>query len=179
MKNNSSFPLCFFLLFVFVSANPITIFAQDEIEYNKIYLSGHDALDTVNWDFKVTDGLKSGEWSTIPVPSNWELQGFGKYNYGHDHKNENRTLGKEHGLYRHQFNVPAKWKGKTISIVFDGSMTDTKVKINGRPAGKIHQGAFYRFKYDISKLLKYGRINMLEVDVAKHSANESVNKACD
>ncbi|HKJ78832.1 MAG TPA: glycoside hydrolase family 2 TIM barrel-domain containing protein, partial [Prolixibacteraceae bacterium] len=36
---------------------------------------------------------------------------------------------------------------------------------------------FYRFKYDISKLLKYGKTNLLEVDVAKHSSNESVNKA--
>ncbi len=41
----------------------------------------------------------------------------------------------------------------------------------------MHQGAFYRFKYDISKLLKYGRSNVLEVDVDKHSSNESVVRA--
>ena len=41
----------------------------------------------------------------------------------------------------------------------------------------MHQGAFYRFKYDISKLLKYGQTNLLEADVAKRSSNESVNKA--
>jgi beta-galactosidase/beta-glucuronidase len=73
-------------------------------------------------------------------------------------------------LYKYTFDVPANWKGKTVNIVFDGSMTDTKVKINGKPAGEMHQGAFYRFKYDISKLLRYGRDNVLEVDVAKHSA---------
>ena len=56
-------------------------------------------------------------------------------------------------------------------------MTDTKVKINGQLAGAMHQGAFYRFTYNITKLLKYGQTNVLEVDVAKHSANESVNKA--
>ncbi|MBA7586656.1 hypothetical protein ES708_28660 [subsurface metagenome] len=50
-------------------------------------------------------------------------------------------------------------------------MTDTKVKINGKSAGEMHQGGFYRFKYDISKLLKYGKTNLLEVDVAKHSSN--------
>ena len=64
-----------------------------------------------------------------------------------------------------------------MNIVFDGSMTDTEVKINGKSAGEIHRGAFYRFKYDISKLLKYGKTNLLEVNVAKHSSNESVNKA--
>ncbi|MGE0019253.1 MAG: glycoside hydrolase family 2 TIM barrel-domain containing protein [Draconibacterium sp.] len=141
------------------------------------FLSGTDAANTVDWDFFCTDGQNSGRWTKIPVPSNWELQGFGTYNYGHDWNNKNRILGKEHGLYKHRFEVPASWKGLTVNIVFDGSMTDTQVKINGKVAGEIHQGAFYRFKYDISKLLKYGKINLLEVDVAKHSSNESVNRA--
>lgn len=142
-----------------------------------VYLSGKDAASAVKWDFYCTDGRNSGKWTTIDVPSNWELQGFGTYNYGHDWRNENIPLGKEHGLYKHQFRVPENWKGKTIYIVFDGAMTDTKVKINGKQAGEIHQGSFYRFKYDISELLKYGANNLLEVDVAKHSANTSVNKA--
>jgi hypothetical protein len=142
-----------------------------------VYLSGTDAANTAEWDFFCTDGRNSGEWTKIAVPSNWELQGFGTYNYGHDWKNEDVKLGKEHGLYKHEFEVPSNWKGKTVNIVFDGSMTDTRVKINGKPAGEVHQGAFYRFKYDISKLLKYGKTNLLEVDVAKHSGNESVNRA--
>ncbi|HEA30694.1 MAG TPA: beta-galactosidase [Leeuwenhoekiella sp.] len=142
-----------------------------------IFLSGKDAATTVDWDFFCTDGRNSGKWSKIPVPSNWELQGFGTYNYGRDYKKEDVKVGKEHGLYKHEFEVPASWKGKTVNIVFDGSMTDTKVKINGKSAGEMHQGAFYRFKYDISELLKYGKSNLLEVDVAKRSANESVNLA--
>ena len=142
-----------------------------------VYFSGTDSDNTVEWEFYCTDGRRSGEWTTIPVPSNWELQGFGTYNYGHDWRDSNKKLGKEHGLYRHRFNVPSGWRGKRINIVFDGSMTDTRVKINGKSAGEVHQGAFYRFRYDISKLLRYGQENILEVDVAKHSANESVNKA--
>lgn len=142
-----------------------------------IFLSGTDAANTVEWDFFCTDGRNSGEWTKIPVPSNWELQGFGTYNYGHDWRDKNKKLGLEHGLYKHEFEVPASWKGKTINIVFDGSMTDTKVKINGKSAGVIHQGAFYRFKYDISKLVKYGKTNLLEVDVDKHSSDESVVRA--
>jgi len=122
----------------------ITLYSQStEI----VYLSGTDASNTVEWDFFCTDGQNSGRWTKIPVPSNWELQGFGTYNYGHDWKNKDLKLGNEHGLYKHKFGVPANWKGKTIHIVFDGSMTDTFVKINGKPAGEVHQGAFYRFKY--------------------------------
>jgi len=138
------------------------------------FLSGTGSDHTVNWEFYCTAGQNSGKWTTIPVPSNWELQGFGKYNYGLD---KDSLKGKEQGLYKYQFNVPASWQGKEVNIVFDGSMTDTKVMINGQQAGDIHQGAFYRFKYDITKLLKYGQSNLLEVTVSKYSANASVNAA--
>ena len=167
---------CSYMVFIYLILIGLStkVFSQNtEI----VYLSGTDAARTVSWDFYCTEGMNSGKWSKIDVPSNWELQGFGNYNYGHDWKDKNRKLGKEHGLYKHTFRVPDSWKGKIVNIVFDGSMTDTKVKINGKQAGSIHQGGFYRFKYDISKLLKYGETNNLEVDVAKHSANESVNRA--
>lgn len=163
-------------LFVFVLTLSFTPFLYSQ-STEIAFLSGTDAANTVDWDFFCTDGRNSGEWTKIPVPSNWELQGFGTYNYGHDWKDEKIKLGKEHGLYKHEFEVPSSWKGKTVNIVFDGSMTDTKVKINGKSAGEMHQGGFYRFKYDISKLLKYGKPNLLEVDVAKQSSNESVNRA--
>lgn len=58
-----------------------------------------------------------------------------------------------------------------------GVMTDALVKINGRQAGPVLQGAFYQFKYDISTLLKYEESNQLEVFVKKSSYNESVEKA--
>src|SRR5439155_26585448 len=50
-------------------------------------------------------------------------------------------------------------------------------KVNGQSVGPTHQGGFYRFKYEVTKLVKSGAANKLEVTVAKHSANESVNKA--
>lgn len=140
----------------------------------KLYLSGTGNDHTVNWDFFCTAGANSGKWTTIPVPSNWELQGFGKYDYGFV-KEVNK--GKEQGLYKYSFKVPADWKSRKINLVFEGSMTDTEVKINGQPAGEIHQGSFYVFRYDISKLLKTGSDNLLEVTVSKHSANQSVNEA--
>ncbi len=141
------------------------------------YLSGTDSKNAVEWNFLCTAGNNSGVWTKIPVPSNWELQGFGTYNYGNDWRDKTKIIkiGEEHGLYKHRFLVPIAWKGKTIKIVFDGSMTDTQVKINGKLAGEIHQGGFNRFKYDISDLLNYGKQNLLEV--AKWSSNSSVNQA--
>ena len=140
----------------------------------KMWLSGTGNDHTVDWSFYCTEGRQSGNWTKIPVPSNWELQGFGKYNYGLD---KDSVRGHEKGLYKYRFQVPAGWKGRNVNIVFDGSMTDTEVKINGKSAGAVHQGSFYRFKYDISGLLRYGKSNLLEVTVAKESANRSVNMA--
>ena len=147
------------------------LFAQDN---ETQYLSGTGSDKTVNWEFFCSAGMNSGKWTTIAVPSCWELQGFGTYNYGHD-KYENRI--NETGTYRYKFNVPAGWQNKQVNIVFDGVMTDAEVKINGKLAGPIHQGTFYQFKYNISKLLKPGKENQLEVLVNKHSGNWSINEA--
>ncbi|MFT3827242.1 MAG: glycoside hydrolase family 2 TIM barrel-domain containing protein [Chitinophagaceae bacterium] len=158
-------------LFVALQANSQT----KEIKY----LSGTDSKHTVPWEFFCTNGRNSGYWTTIPVPSCWELQGFGSYNYGRDYKTygKNFRFADEKGMYKYKFNVPASWKGKEVSIVFDGSMTDTEVKVNGKQAGAVHQGAFYRFKYDITDKLLFGADNVLEVTVSKMSADVSVNNA--
>ncbi|HEY5967806.1 MAG TPA: glycoside hydrolase family 2 TIM barrel-domain containing protein, partial [Chitinophagaceae bacterium] len=143
------------------------------------YLTGTDATHTVQWDFFCTAGRNSGEWKKIQVPSCWEQQGFGNYNYGRDYKTngKNARFYDEQGIYKYQFKIPATWKGKNINIVFDGSMTDTEVKINGKSAGEIHRGAFYRFKYDITSLLFFDKPNTLEVTVSKMSSDASVNNA--
>lgn len=153
--------------------------AQSNAKKQIQYLSGTDAIHTKTWDFFCTGGRNSEKWTSIQVPSNWEQQGFGNYNFGRDNVNygKNFQFADEKGLYKLQFNVPAEWKNKEINIVFEGSMTDTDVKINGKLAGTVHQGAFYRFKYNISDKLQYGASNLLEVTVSKMSADKSINGA--
>lgn len=143
------------------------------------YLSGIGSNKTVAWDFFCTGGRQSGYWTKIQVPSCWEQQGFGTYNYGRDYKTYGRNFrfADEKGMYKHSFTVPASWKGKKVFLVFEGSMTDTEVKINGQSAGKLHQGAFYRFKYDITDKIKPGAANLLEATVSKMSSDVSVNNA--
>ncbi|HLN54853.1 MAG TPA: glycoside hydrolase family 2 TIM barrel-domain containing protein, partial [Bacteroidales bacterium] len=156
--------LILLFLFVFFTSNG----QKTEVQY----LSGTDKDNTVEWDFFCTHGMNSGSWKKIGVPSCWELQGFGSYLYGNVNKNAD-----EKGMYKYEFTVPAEWEKKQVNIVFEGSMTDTEVKINGKPAGRVHQGAFYRFRYSISELLNFEAPNLLEVTVSKESANESVNRA--
>ena len=88
--------------------------AETEIRY----LSGQGKDDAVSWDFFCTAGRKSGEWTTIRVPSCWELEGFGTYNYGHDPQKAT-----EQGRYRLGFDVPAVWRSRKVAIVFEGAMT--------------------------------------------------------
>lgn len=145
------------------------------------YLSGTGCDDMVEWDFMCTDGNNSGEWTKIGVPSCWELQGFGTYQYGMKFygKAFPEGVASEKGLYKYEFELPADWNGKQVELVFEASMTDTDVLINGRKAGSKHQGGFYRFIYDVSDRVFFGpgKKNVLEVTVAKESENAGVNLA--
>ena len=156
-----------------------TLTAQILPQTERQYLSGHGCDDTVEWDFFCTDGRNSGRWTKIGVPSCWELQGFGTYQYGISFygKAFPEGIAGEKGMYKYEFEVPEEFRGKQVSLVFEASMTDTEVKVNGRKAGSKHQGAFYRFSYNVTDLLKYGKKNQLEVTVSKESENASVNLA--
>ncbi len=143
----------------------------------RIYLSGRGTDDPATWRFRCSAGQNSGTWRTIEVPCNWELQGFGDYTYGRWYTVEGAAPSAEEGTYRLRFDAPAAWRGQRVKLFFDGAMTDTEVFVNGRSAGEVHRGGFYRFGYDITELLRFGRQNLLEVRVAKHSANASVNAA--
>lgn len=145
----------------------------------RVYLSGRGDDDKVPWQFKVSGGMNAGEWTTIGVPSCWELQGFGQYQYGIKFygKAFPEGVANETGFYKHEFIVPDSWRGKQIHLIFEASMTDTEVRVNGQKAGSTHQGAFYRFSFNITERVNYGKMNLLEVTVQKESTNSGVNLA--
>lgn len=143
----------------------------------RIYLSGTGTDYTHTWEFYCSKGQNSGKWKSIEVPSCWELQGFGEYTYGRYYTIKGAKPSDETGIYRYRFLTPDCGKNDRIKLFFDGVMTDAEVWVNGKSAGQIHQGAFYRFSYDITSLLKAEGENLLEVKVAKQSANKSVNAA--
>lgn len=137
-------------------------------EDDRIYLSGKDAETAVDWEFKISAGRNSGAWSTIPVPSNWEAEGFGYYLYGMD-KMEKRDPAV--GSYRKSFNFSPQ-AGHRYFIVFQGSMTDTTATLNGKKVG-FHQGGYTEFKFEITDAIRNGA-NLLEVEVNSSSSNDSI-----
>ncbi|NDV83893.1 glycoside hydrolase family 2 TIM barrel-domain containing protein [Bacteroides sp. 51] len=161
------------LILILAILCPLLAFAQ---QTETLYLSGKGLGDTKTWKFHCSEGRNSSKWTKIEVPSQWELQGFGEYCYGRWYTIKGAKPPMETGTYRTTFNIPSAWKGKQITIIFEGSMTDTEVKVNGQLAGEIHQGAFNRFSYDITDKIKTGK-NELEVIVSKESSDRLVNAA--
>lgn len=135
------------------------------------YLSGTDKDHTVPWQFSISTGRKAGIATTIPVPSCWELMGFGTYQYGGSSDGEN-------GYYTNTFAVPSAWAGKKIFLVFEGVFTDASASINGQSVGPTHQGGFYEFKYDVTPYVVAGAsTNVLRVTVNKWSSSTSIQNA--
>lgn len=166
---------------MFLAAAAFLAQAQTNVETQRQYISGTGCDDMVEWDFMCTGGRNSGKWTKIGVPSCWELQGFGTYQYGMRFygKATPEGIADEKGLYKTEFTLPAEWEGREIYLVFEGSMTDTYATINGRKAGVgLHQGGFNRFMHNVSDRVFFGKKkNRLEVEVSKESADPQVNMA--
>ncbi len=162
---------------------PIAIAAeawtQPRTEILPLSGTGEPRSAPVRWNFSIDRGRGSEAPGTILVPSCWEQEGFGAYYYGTQGRgkpDDDPVIPKEVGTYSRTFGIPAAWTGREFHLVFDGVMTDTDVRVNGQSAGPTHQGGFYRFSYDITRLVRTGE-NQLEVRVAKESADTSVNRA--
>ena len=160
----------------------LSINAQStDVNTRRQYLSGTGCDDMVEWDFQCTDGCNSGKWTKIGVPSCWELQGFGTYQYGMRFygKATPEGIADEKGLYKTEFTLPQEWAGRQIQLVFEAAFTEIRVQINGRKAGNgTYQGGFTRHTIDVSDRVFFGKKkNRLEVECLKESSNPQVNLA--
>lgn len=169
------------LFLLLITLFPLLSPAQTSVETQRIYLSGHGCDDMRQWQFYCTDGRNAGRWTTIGVPSCWELQGFGTYQYGMRFYGKTRPEGiaAETGKYKYEFTLPKEWEGRQVLLCFEASMTDTYCDINGRKAGSKHKGGFTPFYYDVSDRVFFGpqKKNRIEVTVDKESEEDAVNLA--
>lgn len=169
------------ILLAWAMVMAMAVEAQGLVETQRQYLSGHGCDDMVEWDFQCTDGRNAGKWTKIGVPSCWELQGFGTYQYGMRFygKATPEGIADEKGLYKTEFTLPEEWQGRQIQLVFEAAFTEIRVQINGRKAGNgTYLGGFTRHTIDVSDRVFFGKKkNRLEVEVAKESSNSQVNLA--
>ena len=134
-------------------------------------------------DFYRPDYDVSG-WKTIPVPSCWQMLGYGTPYYRNNgyifqkdsprvltDPPKNYTAYEERdpvGSYRRDFEVPAEWQGWRVFITFDGVDSNLLLWINGQRVGySVNSRAPAEF--DLTNYLKPGK-NMLAAEVYRFSA---------
>src|SRR5690349_18003166 len=112
--------------------------------------------------------LNTAQWADIPVPSNWELKGFGVpiyTNITYPHPKMPPFIGENNpvGTYRKEFSVPDNWDGREVFLHF-GSVTGCAfVYVNGIKVG-MTKAAKTPAEFNITPWLKKGR-NLLAVQV--------------
>lgn len=118
-------------------------------------------------------------WDSIPVPSNWQVKGYGTpyySNFTYIFKKDfphvmsappvSWTAYKERnpvGSYRRDFDVPADWKGRRIFVTFDGVDAGFFLWVNGHKIG-YSVNSRNAAEFDVTAYVKPGR-NMIAVEV--------------
>jgi len=117
-------------------------------------------------------GFDASSWDSIPVPSNWQMLGYGKPNYTNvaypypvnpPYVPDDNPI----GLYRSDFNIPVAWKERQIFIVFEGVNSAFKLWINGQEVG-YSQGSHLPSEFNITHFIHTGE-NTLAVQVFQWS----------
>ena len=123
-------------------------------------------------------------WKEIPVPSNWEVQGYGTpfyRNLGYTIKKDfphvmsepdpKYTAFKERnpvGSYRRDFDLPADWSGRRIFITFEGVDCAFFIWVNGEKVG-YSINSRNAADFDLTNFVKPGK-NTLAVEVYQYSS---------
>lgn len=125
----------------------------------------------VDPDFMSIDTKVSG-WKTIQVPSNWQMEGFGRPIYTNQKHpfvydlpyvpTQNET-----GLYRTAFRRTQSDVSERTILHFDGVQSAFQVYVNGNYVG-YHEGSMTDAEFDISDQVKVGE-NILAVQVMRWS----------
>lgn len=102
----------------------------------------------------------ASKWASMPVPGNWEVEGFSKPTYF--------LPDDAVGLYRRWIEVPASFAGKRVLWHFDGVSCGAELWVNGKKAG-CHNGSFNSWFVDVSDLVKPGERNLLALRVSKQA----------
>ncbi|MDX1676098.1 MAG: hypothetical protein R3314_14985, partial [Longimicrobiales bacterium] len=117
-----------------------------------------------------------GGWDEIPVPSNWEREGYGipiytnvKYPFAPDDPDPPHIPHHNNpvGSYRTTFTVPAAWDGREVFLHFGGVSSAYYLWINGEPVG-YNQGSKTPAEFRVTPYLVEGE-NVVALEVYRWS----------
>lgn len=163
----------------------LDVFECGQEEGRAYYIPGHRVLLNGRWKFYYADTPQEipanffeekfvdAKWSTIDVPSNWEMRGYGDplfRNVAAPFKADPPKTPRDYnptGAYRTTFTIPAEWSGEEVFLRFEKVASASFLWVNGQEVG-YNEGAQEPAEYNITKYLKKGR-NTLAMKVIKYS----------
>ena len=122
-----------------------------------------------NWSFLLGDpggaearSFAGAGWRRVDLPHDWSIEGLPARD------NPSGSAGGFFpagiGWYRKSFGAPPEWRGKRVSVEFDGVYRDATVYMNGRKLGSQPYG-YTSFRFDITPDLDFAGPNVLAVRV--------------
>ncbi len=122
-------------------------------------------------------------WASIPVPSNWQLHGYGTaiytnvpYPFKPNPPKVTTTPPKDWpafnernsvGSYRRDFKLPDDWQGERIMIRFDGVESAFYIWVNGQKVG-YSEDSYTAAEFDLTPFVRPGN-NTIAVEVYRWS----------
>ena len=150
------------------------------LNYKGVSLDGMWAFHYVpNADERPTDFFRTdfndSSWDSIPVPGNWELNGFGVpvyVNTTNDFDNSQLpkvpVKGNAVGSYRKWVDIDKSWANQQIIINIGGAKSCFYLWVNGQFVG-YSEDAKTNSEFDITEFVRFGEQNLIALQVFKWS----------
>ena len=159
------------LLFWLIAFFTASIFAQTTMpnEFGDNMVTERKQLFDFNWKFFLgdtasakTNDFNDESWRKLDLPHDWSIEG--KVNPKNPTGGAGGYFPAGMGWYRKTFQVPKEWKGKKVSICFEGVYMNSEVFINGKSLG-IYPYGYSSFSYELSSYLDFSHVNVIAVRV--------------
>lgn len=138
------------------------------IASNGAYGARHET-DLKSWEFCKGEANPQSQWENVEVPHDWAI--YGPFDRANDlqkvavtqnfETEETEKTARSGGLpfigkgtYKTTFNVN-NLDGKSVTLVFDGAMSNAQIEVNGKEVGKWAYG-YNSFYFNIDDVVKVG-----------------------
>jgi len=139
----------------------IGVKAQDNIQRKQLF--------DYDWKFNLGDtpaasapGFDDKSWRNLDLPHDWSIEG--NVNPKNPTGGGGGYFPAGTGWYRKTFTVSPSWKGKCVSIYFEGVYMNSEVFINGKSLG-VYPYGYSSFSYDLTSYLDFSKENVVSVRV--------------
>ncbi|WP_370479255.1 sugar-binding domain-containing protein [Tamlana flava] len=144
---------------------------KEEIKPERKQLFNYD------WKFQLGEApegssisFDDSSWRTLDLPHDWSIEGKSEIENPSGGDGGYFPMGK--AWYRKTFQADNTWKGKKVSIYFEGVYMNAEVFINGKSIG-VQPYGYTSFSFDLTPHLEFGKDNVLAVKV-----DNSLQKNC-